>query len=68
MGKPATVTYRANDEDQTCDLAGGSFRIGRDPDCDLTVDNPYISRHTPRSPRSAAFIRFVTWTALRAPT
>jgi len=45
MGNSATVSYRANGEELTRSIGGRSFRIGRDPDSDLTVDNPYISRN-----------------------
>ena len=44
MGNSATVSFRANGEELTRSIGGRSFRIGRDPDSDLTVDNPYRTR------------------------
>ena len=45
MGNSATLSYSANGEEQTRTIGGSSFRIGRDPDSDLSIDNPYVSRH-----------------------
>jgi len=45
MANSATLSYSVNGEEQTRTIGGSSFRIGRDPDSDLTIDNPYVSRH-----------------------
>lgn len=45
MGNTATLSYHLDGEDHTRAIDGESFRIGRDPDTDLSIDNPYVSRN-----------------------
>jgi HD-GYP domain-containing protein (c-di-GMP phosphodiesterase class II) len=45
MGNTATLSYLRDGEDHTREIDGESFRIGRDPNSDLSVDNPYVSRN-----------------------
>jgi HD-GYP domain-containing protein (c-di-GMP phosphodiesterase class II) len=45
MGNSATLSYKADGGEQTRTIGKQSFRIGRDPESDLTVENPYISRN-----------------------
>ncbi len=45
MGNTATLTYSADGVDHTRVIAGESFRIGRDLQSDLSIDNPYVSRN-----------------------
>ena len=45
MGKSAKVSYLTDGKELTLELSGRSFRIGRDPDSELPVDNPYVSRN-----------------------
>ena len=45
MDNTATLSYRADGEDHTRTIDGESFRIGRDPDSNLSIDNPYVSRN-----------------------
>jgi pSer/pThr/pTyr-binding forkhead associated (FHA) protein len=45
MGNTATLGYTADGEDHTRTIEGETFRIGRDPDSDLSIDNPYVSRN-----------------------
>lgn len=45
MGNTATLSYRTDGEEHTRTLDRDSFRIGRDPDSDLSIDNPYVSRN-----------------------
>lgn len=45
MGNSATLSYRADGEETSRVIGVRTFRIGRDPNSDLTVDNPYISRN-----------------------
>lgn len=45
MGKSATLSYLADGKELTLEMSGRSLRIGRDPDSELPVDNPYVSRN-----------------------
>jgi len=39
---------RRTDSDETVELAGASFLVGRDADCDIRVDDPRVSRRHAR--------------------
>ncbi|HYV07799.1 MAG TPA: HD domain-containing phosphohydrolase [Blastocatellia bacterium] len=45
MGNSARLSYIVNGKEQSRAIGGSSFRIGRDPDSDLPIDNPYVSRN-----------------------
>jgi HD-GYP domain-containing protein (c-di-GMP phosphodiesterase class II) len=45
MGNSATLSYEVDGEEVNRSIDREGFRIGRDPDSDLAIDNPYISRN-----------------------